>query len=1246
MAQALSAMELDEEPSFSALLSEGIDSLDGFELIEELGRGGASVVYRAREPALNREVALKVLLGGPWLSQASRSRFLLEARAVASLDHPHIVSVHGFGEAVGHPYLVMKLIRGGTLSGAAARCRSEFPAERIARTMVEVARAVQHAHDRGILHRDLKPSNILLDDEGLAYVADFGLARWLAQDARATVSGTLMGTPAYASPEQASGTTEVTIATDVWGLGAVLYELLSGRPPFERASVVSLLRAIQEEEPIPPLALRNGGITSVHEHRGGLGYPEPDDGARRSVVAGTRSKTEHATPSRWMGKRPKPSRLESDLQVICLTCLRKEARRRYASAGAVADDLERCLDGLPIAARPISDFERVWHWSRRHPAWVVASVSVLLALVFVAWTGYATAARVARSRDEARMERALALRTVDRLETAAVMDRLEAHDSGGALALLARRLRANPENVGDAERVLSLLRLRRFAFPVESSIVRPVGHDSVSCVDGRHLLAYGRVTGVIECWDLGSRQRLWADTQSVAVTRIEGSTAAGCWAILDEVGHMELRPFETGACRVKIDVELSNPHSAKFSRDGAWLVVGGYTNVASLWEVGTGGRRALFVHGPLSLDRMEPKTRVLAFDFDPQSRRIASGGTDGVVQIWSVPDGQPLARFEHEAPVARVRFHPHRPLLASVGSSRVRLWDLERLTMLAELDLHGAHGGELVFGPGDESLMFGAEDGHLGRWDFQESSSLRNPIGFPQSLGALTSLSGGSRMAVTTELGGLWWLATGDRQEVVGELPSPRSRNGKDLPLWCRPDGREVVMQHRSGEIVRWRLPEGERCAWVLRHGAEVGSATFNCTGNQLATAAWNGEVGLWNLSDNSVSPGPKLRHGDRAWQVRFSPDGSRLATCGWDSKVQLWEPRTGQWIQSLVCERGGVWWMEFVDSGKCLLTAGSANHARRRPSAWAEAWSLEGVPKRLWSVGTNDFAWTPALSPDATRWVVPDRTDRSNLLPVVPRLLTVYDTASGDEAIRPLELPVRGSAMEEINSTAYSPDGNWIAAGGVDHAAVWNARTGELKWDLAHPLRIRSVCFHPDGRRFLTAGEDGTARIWDLETGALRSGTEILRHKAGTTTPIFDGTGIKSACFSPDGRWIATAAADRTARLWDAGTGLPISEPLAHDGPVLHVGFSPDGTWLVTGSADGSARLWRLARAQGAMPTWLPNFLEALSRHKLTDQDEAVALPLEAYFEVLRLARAEPPTGVWAEVLRPYLDYEEEAGR
>ena len=305
-----------------------------YELLEQIGRGGQGVVFRARQKSLNRIVALKIIGLGQWATKAHLKRFRLEAEAAARLEHPGIVPIHEVGERDGSCYFSMKFVEGGQLD--AIPKREPMPIRPAVELIAKVARTVHYAHEHGILHRDIKPGNILLDAKGEPHLTDFGLARLVESESSVTQTLDVLGTPSYMAPEQAVGNNAaVSSATDVYGIGAVLYQLLTGHPPFAGGTTYETIKLLEDTEPRPPRLLN-----------------------------------------------PK---IDRDLSTICLKCLEKDPKRRYSSALALAEDLERWLKHEPIVARHTGVFARGRKWVRRNPTSALLAASLIALAAAAGW---------------------------------------------------------------------------------------------------------------------------------------------------------------------------------------------------------------------------------------------------------------------------------------------------------------------------------------------------------------------------------------------------------------------------------------------------------------------------------------------------------------------------------------------------------------------------------------------------------------------------------------------------------------------------------------------------------------------------------------------------------------------------------------------------------------------------------------------------------------------------------------------
>jgi serine/threonine protein kinase len=311
-----------------------VGELGDYELLEEVGRGGQGVVFRARQKSLNRIVALKVISLGQWASEGHLKRFRREAEAAASLEHPGIVPIHEVGERDGQCYFSMQFIEGGQLDEVVSR--EPMPIRQAAELIAKIARTVHYAHEHGILHRDIKPGNILLDAQGEPHLTDFGLARLIETESTVTRTMEVLGTPSHMAPEQAVGNNSaVSSATDVYGLGAVFYQLLTGQPPFAGGTTYETIKLLLDTEPRQPRLLN-----------------------------------------------PK---IDRDLSTICLKCLEKHPERRYSSPLALAEDLERWLKHEPIRARRTGIFSRGKKWVRRNPTSALLAASLIVLVAAAGW---------------------------------------------------------------------------------------------------------------------------------------------------------------------------------------------------------------------------------------------------------------------------------------------------------------------------------------------------------------------------------------------------------------------------------------------------------------------------------------------------------------------------------------------------------------------------------------------------------------------------------------------------------------------------------------------------------------------------------------------------------------------------------------------------------------------------------------------------------------------------------------------
>ena len=714
-----------------------------YELLEEIARGGMGVVHRARQLSLQRTVALKMIAPGQLDSSTAIQRFRAEAEAAANLDHPNIVPIYEIGEQAGQYFFTMKLVEGQSLAqrmadfrlpmaesssaraASSARFKSELAlrSSQIARLMAQIADAVHYAHQRGILHRDLKPGNILIDAAGQPHVTDFGLAKRVESERSLTHSGDIVGTPAYMAPEQAAGRLrEMTTAADVYSLGVILYELLTGRIPFRGATPLETLDLVRHAEPGAPRAINP------------------------------------AAPR--------------DLETICLKCLEKEPTKRFSSAHELAAELHRFLLDEPILARPVSQTERLWRWCRRKPALAGLSAAVLMLFLALAigsptalWLINRARSRAVENATAEARERRRAEKLLSRLEFQKVQDMFTADDSSQAFAFLARVLRDDPEHRQAAERLISALSQRGFLLPT----FEPFQHQG-----DVHIARFspdGTLVATASATVVDATVRLWSAVTGLAgpvlrhsngVQSIEFSpdgkwiasgaydNSARVWDV--RTGELVLGPFEhrepvvnvtfspdgtllltaclDGAARVwdcntgKPVCTLQHrdaPYFGRFSPDGQLVVTTSLDKTARLWHSRTGQP----VHEPFQHDGV-----VGMADFSPDGGRLVTVSFDQTARIWDTKTGRPtLPPLKHLRGVNDARFSPDgsRIVTASVDT-RAWIWDSHTGQVLGEPLKHSAGLTRICFSPDGQRVLTASWDQTARVWDAQSSQPLTEPM--------------------------------------------------------------------------------------------------------------------------------------------------------------------------------------------------------------------------------------------------------------------------------------------------------------------------------------------------------------------------------------------------------------------------------------------------------------------------------------------------------------------------------------
>ena len=1109
-----------------------------YELLEEIGRGGMGVVYKARQRSLNRLVAVKMILSG-WLANTTEvDRFRREAQAVARLDHPNIVPIYEVGVHQGQHYFSMKLIEGNNLSQDLPVYRTNR--QTAALLLAQVARAVNHAHERGIIHRDLKPENILLDAGKQPHVTDFGLAKRLDGSVTVARTGGVVGTASYMSPEQAAAQGhQLSAATDIYSLGAILYEMLTGQPPFRGQTIMETLRQVVERDPACPRTL--------------------------------------------------DSRIERDLETICLKSIDKRPQRRYLSAAALADDLDNWRTIKPIRARRVGQAEQLLLWCRRRPvaaALLAVAAALLLLVVGVTVAGAIYirnanfAAKIAEDKvQEAKYSDLSTIESVEEIEqqqkmlaaarqeykdwfaTKRVLEKpkaelaLKQHEKSRALDYPSdMRKAARFAEIEDFMAVLELLDKRRpgpqdtdvrqwewyylRALAARQSLVEP-GEADFNSSDGWYFTLSGRKRPVMH---------------------LEWSPQGDALAVYDD--ELRVLDLRTGAERFT----LRGYRSDTWSPDGRYFLVVDEQGAAKVLDARTGWPVA----------QVPPKFR--SFAWNPDSRRLAASSQAEVVVFDALDGRRGFVLHGHKAAVKAMAWSPDgQRLVSGSDDGNVKVWDVATRSESSTLDFDGGEVNALCWRPDGGQLCASYYPLRAGRnhrypricqvWDlasqkavFSFSSEFRNSDlcwsgdGCRLWLGEILLdaatgrplYSATSRCAVDRRelrqaivgIGGTLestlvglpdgerfqdlapWLSTGDNWTQKFGLPKSEATT---TAAW-RSDGRGVALGSDSGQVYICR---------VTPHGAGARSLRLP----EGACLNWSPKVdqflvfhGNQNLVQyGRLPPGQPLQQLgalDSTFRERIctlSADGKRVAVAFWDDTIEVWDTVAARCIHRLpphpkvvspsslapIPQIVGLFW-----------SPRSTRLAALRSDNTIKVWdALSGEEIFRVDYGGRIFgsnaacAWSPD---DGQIALVGNLSDFSGI--------AIWDVGTGRSLQK---IPAFGSLL------AWSPDGKTLAADGGSPRRLlhlYDPVTGNDIATVPCPDFIPTILgWSPDGRRLAWYVANGaTCGIYDLQTGKT---TSLEKYSSGS-----------QILWKPDGKELGTAAGGQVI-IYDAISGKKSSK-------------------------------------------------------------------------------------------------------
>lgn len=959
--QARDSAELSIRPPFSGLSND-------FEILGEIGRGGMGLVYRARQRSLERDVALKFILLGCWAPPDEQRRFQLEARAAARLNHPHIVSLHEVGERDGHPYLVMEYVDGQSLKSVLKE--GPFPSRKAAELIYHVADAVDEAHQQQIVHRDLKPSNILIDQEGLPRVTDFGLAKILnEQSDDLTMTGQVIGTPSYMAPEQADSRLPITPSTDIYALGAVLYEVLSGRPPFQTDNAAETLQLVKSQD---PPALR--------------------------ILVPT---------------------VPRDLETICLKCLSKEASQRYETAGELRDDLERFLNGMPIHARPPHWTRKLWMWAKRHPSIAAACAAIAFFLVAVqgATSYHLSAVNQLNTELEERNELLQAsLSTTDKLR---LLERESARRSQQLAYASDMRLAMEAFRAGDSRQMQFLLAsqvpessdpfdVRGFAWRYLSAIephpIREFGNFDAACYyvtftqDGEQCVTCGG-DGHIRFFDIdtGDLTAEWDSGQhevnSVAFHPHQNQLASAgddgtvcVWDISSQVRLHTIRAYDgvpvygvsyspdgkaIYACGQPNDVLILDAESEQVidrltglhersveaiavSSDGRVLATASSDHVLGLWNLETG---ELIAH------RNEHPKRLSCVNFLPGDRYLATGGIAGQVTIWDVVTCTPVTKLYRPDGVQQLATSTSGLVAVGDRGGTVTVWRvlspngnvLPSPELLASWQADEERIYGLSFTPDGSSVVCSSRGGRVAQWPLKPTAPViklgewagphRPWMNGLRALSDDVVIAGGYKTLTR------WNIATGEQTtllETSGPVTTLSISENGDTILAAEHEGplhlqrkdhtwHTIPVGSPEERLHQILLMPGDRSALVLTSDRElfeldldserltrrlenINVIRFSAARKRL----WISEVGTndlvaYQLDDWTESVRINA-HRDTLTNIELSPDRSHVATVSNDRQLAVWNTTTGLAAWRIDASVTNPWALTWSPDGRTLV--------------------------------------------------------------------------------------------------------------------------------------------------------------------------------------------------------------------------------------------------------------------------------------------------------------------------------------